>query len=88
MELVQNQLYPAIANTTDVSDLMERGGPWLAGQLPVAIGASEREVLPTPALVNYAKNRWIRSRRARDELTDLRDELAKIIELLETDVTG
>ncbi len=88
MELVQNQLYPAIASTTDLSDVMERGGAWLAGQLPEDIGAAEREVSPTPALVNYAKNRWIRSRRARDELADLREALVKIIELLEADVTG
>lgn len=87
-ELVQDQMYPVIANTTDVSDLMELGGRWLTGQLPEDVGSAEREVSATPALVNYAKHRWVRSRRAVIELSELSEELRRIIELLEAEGAG
>lgn len=82
LELVQDQFFAVIGDRVSLWDLMELGGAWLAGA-PAGRLESTRPVPPGTALRNYAKMRWVWNRRAAEELASLREDVRRIIALLE-----
>ena len=88
LRLVQDELYPALARSVSLNALMGLGGPWMAGERTGALRSGSIAVPATPGLINFARQRSIRSRRAARELTDLRAELDSIVALLGQEVGG
>ncbi|MDX1396175.1 MAG: hypothetical protein R3195_17475 [Gemmatimonadota bacterium] len=88
LRLVQDELYPALASHTSLNALMGLGGPWMAGQRTDGLRSGSTTVPVTPALINFARQRAIRSGRAARELADLRAELDSIVTSLGQEVGG
>lgn len=82
LQLVQDELYPALARDVALNRLMDEGGPWISGTPTETLRASSTTVPVTAALVNFAKQRGVRSNRAARELRTLRAELDSIVVLL------
>ena len=82
LQLVQDELYPVLARHVRLNRLMDEGGPWINGTPTETLRASSTTVPVTPALLNFAKQRGVRSHRAARELRALRAELDSIVVIL------
>ena len=83
LQLVQDELYPALAREVSIAHLMDHGGSWIAGTLSPELRESNTWVPVTPGLINFSKHRAQTSSRNARELSQLKVQLDSIVALIE-----